>query len=94
MSAEQKEILRLVLDRAILTEDTVKIALYGRPPESGAVTDSNGGRCQMGERLPGLPSQSAFLWDNLLLETRRAARGQTKITISAWQVAKNCEVTG
>lgn len=31
----QKELLRLVLHRAVLSPDKIKIALYGRPPEIG-----------------------------------------------------------
>ena len=50
---KQKELLRLVIHKAILTQDTVKIALYGRPPEIGTVMKTNGARCQMGEWLPG-----------------------------------------
>jgi len=80
---KQKEHLRLVLREAILTEDTVKIALYARPPEMGTMTKSDGARCQMGEWLPGLPSQSALLWDLLPIGIKRIARGQTKIAVSA-----------
>ena len=32
---KQKELLRLVLHKAILSPDYVKMALYGRPPEIG-----------------------------------------------------------
>ena len=33
-------------------------------------------------RFPGLPSQSALLWDRLVLEIKRIARGKTKTTVS------------
>jgi hypothetical protein len=44
---------------------------------------SDGARCQMGEWLPGLPSESALLWDRLALTIKRIERGQTRITVSA-----------
>jgi hypothetical protein len=74
--------MRLILHRAILGPDYAKMALYGRPPEIGPVAEGEA-RFQALKWLPGLPSQSAILWDNLILKTRRAARGQMKITISA-----------
>ena len=49
----QKEVLMLVFHKAILTEDTVKIASYIRPPEIGTVMKADGARCQMWEWLPG-----------------------------------------
>jgi site-specific DNA recombinase len=75
---KQKELLRLVLHKAILTEDTVKIALYGRPPEIGMVMKASGARCQMGDWLPGLVSQSAILWDIAGIAAKRIARGQVR----------------
>lgn len=32
---QQKELVRLVLHKAVLSEEEIKIALYGRPPEEG-----------------------------------------------------------
>jgi hypothetical protein len=32
---QQKELLKLALHKAILAPDSIKIALYGRPPEQG-----------------------------------------------------------
>jgi site-specific DNA recombinase len=36
---EQKELMRLVLHKAILGPDSLKIGLYGRPPEAGQVQE-------------------------------------------------------
>lgn len=57
----QKGLPRLMSRKATLTEDTLRTALYGRPPEIGMVMKASGARCQMGKWLPGLPSQSAIL---------------------------------
>ena len=57
---KQKELLRLVLHKAILSEDTVKIALYGRPPEIRSAIKPDEPRRQMGEWLPGQMSQSVI----------------------------------
>jgi hypothetical protein len=37
---QQKELLRLVLHKAVLAADSIKIALYGRPPETGLLSVS------------------------------------------------------
>jgi hypothetical protein len=58
---KQKEILRLVVHKTVLTEDTLKIALYGRSPEIRPAMKSDGARCQMGEWLPGQMSESVVL---------------------------------
>ncbi len=34
-SHQQKELVRLVLHKAVLSEEKIKIALYGRLPEEG-----------------------------------------------------------
>jgi hypothetical protein len=36
---QQKELVRLVLHKAVLSEEEIKIALYGRPPEEGRFTE-------------------------------------------------------
>jgi hypothetical protein len=36
-SHKQKELLRLVAHKTVMTEDTLKIALYGGPPGIGPV---------------------------------------------------------
>jgi len=35
---QQKELLSLVLHKAILAPDSIKIALYGRPPDTGLLS--------------------------------------------------------
>jgi hypothetical protein len=79
---EQKEPLRLMVHKAVLTEDTVKIALCGRPPEIGPVLKPAEARCQMGEWLPGQMSESAVLWDRFALEINRVVGGHLTITVS------------
>ena len=50
----QKELLRLVLHRAVLSPESIKIALYGRPPDIGLFTqDAPETRCQAANWLPG-----------------------------------------
>ena len=50
----QKELLRLVLHKAILAPDNMKIALYGRPPEIGLFSTSESDRfAQTSTWLPG-----------------------------------------
>jgi len=58
---EQKEMLRLVPHKAIMTEDTVRIALYGRPPEIRPAMKPTEARCQMGEWLPEQEDSRTFL---------------------------------
>jgi hypothetical protein len=78
---QQKELMRLVLHKAILGPDYLKIGLYGRPPELGPLSKGEP-RSQTFDWLPGLPSQSAILWDRLAIRIRRIARGQMKIAVS------------
>lgn len=78
----QKELMRLVLHKAILGPGYMRMALYGRPPEVGALHEGDS-RFQTLDWLPGLPSQSALLWDCLAIGIQRVARGQTRITVSA-----------
>jgi len=52
---QQKDLLRLVLHKAILGPDYVKIALYGRPPEIGPLSEAEP-RFQTLEWLPGQDS--------------------------------------
>jgi hypothetical protein len=85
---KQKKLLRLVVHKAVLTEDTVKIALYGRHPEIGPILKPAEARCQMGEWLPGQMSESVVLWDMTCLLTPQAtsasrdhtARNETNVT--------------
>ena len=54
---QQKELLRLVLSRAVLGPDSIKIALYGRPPETGLLSVSESEiRSQTAIWLPGQDS--------------------------------------
>lgn len=57
-----KDLLRLVLHKAILGPDCVRIAIYGRLPEIGSVSDGDS-RFQTLEWLPGQMSESVALWD-------------------------------
>ena len=78
--------MRLVGCNAVLTEDTLKIVLYGRPPEIGPLTKPAEARCQMGKWLPGQMSESAILWDSLGLENERS--GSIGIRESCLEVHK------
>jgi hypothetical protein len=68
----------LVLHKAILGRDYMKMALYGRPPEIGPLSESES-RFQTFDWLPELVSQSAILWDLLALEFKHLAGGRVKI---------------
>ena len=71
---KQKELLRLVLHKAILSPDYVKMALYGRPPEIGplATAEPHSGTCNW---LLGQVSQGAVLWNTVTLPKDRSANG-------------------
>lgn len=73
--------MQLVLHRAILECDYLKIGLYGRPPEVWPLTEEEP-RSQIFNWLPGQMSQSVILWDHLALRIKRIGRGQTKIAVS------------
>lgn len=54
---EQRELLRLVMHRAVLSPDSIKIALYGRPPETGLLSICESEiRSQTAFWLPGTDS--------------------------------------
>ena len=75
---QQKELMRQVLHKAILGPNYVKIALYGRPPEVGPLAEAQR-RFQTFKWPPGLPSQSAVLWDCLAVRIKRVARGRKEV---------------
>ena len=54
--------MRLILHKAILGPDYVKIALYGRPPEIGPFSEAQK-RFQTSDWLPWQMSESVVLWD-------------------------------
>jgi hypothetical protein len=76
---EQKELMRLVLHKAILGPDYMKMALYGRPPAIGPLSGSES-RFQTFDWLPGLVSQSAILWDIVRIKAKRIARGHVRLS--------------
>jgi hypothetical protein len=80
---QQKELMRLVLHKAILRPDYMKMALYRRPPAIGPLSVSES-RFQTFDWLPGLVSESAIVWDTVRATTKRIARGH--VTLSALQV--------
>lgn len=52
----QKELLRLILHKAVLAPDSIKVALYGRPPETGLLSICESEiRSQIATWLPHLP---------------------------------------
>jgi site-specific DNA recombinase len=54
---QQKELLGLVLHKAVLAPDSIKIALYGRPPETGLLPGTESEmRSRMVNWLPGQDS--------------------------------------
>jgi hypothetical protein len=63
---QQKELMRLVLHKAILGPDYVKMALYGRPPKIAPLAEPQR-RFQTFKWLPGLVSESVVLWDSIPL---------------------------
>ena len=54
---KQKELMRLVLHKAILGPDYLRIGLYGRPPELRPLSKGES-RSQTFDRLPGQMSES------------------------------------
>jgi hypothetical protein len=67
---QQKELTRLVLHKAILGSDYLKIGLYGRPSEVRPIAEGEP-RSQTFDWLPGQMSESAILWDLSGLVIRR-----------------------
>ena len=59
---KQKELLRLILHKAILSPDYVKMALYGRPPEIGPLATAEP-RSQICNWLLGQVSQGVVLME-------------------------------
>ena len=49
---QQKELLSLALHKAVLAPDSIKIALYGRPPETGLLSSVSEIRSQTPIWLP------------------------------------------
>ena len=79
---QQKELLRLVLHKAILAPDSMKMALYGRQPETELFSPCESAvRSQTPTWLPGLVSQSVLLWDQSRIEMKRVARGHMRISL-------------
>ncbi len=72
---QQRELMRLVLYKAVVSHDHMELALYGRPPELSEMTQ-NTARFQTSDWLPGLVSQSVLLWDRVRLAASRSARGR------------------
>ena len=59
---QQKELLRLVLHKAVLAPDSIKIALYGRPPKTGLLSISESEmHSQMATWLPFVDSYRTFI---------------------------------
>ena len=79
---QQKELLRLVLHKVVLSQDKIRIALYGRPHEIGQLNLSESGeRPQIAAWLPRLLSQSVLLWDGMRLKLERIAKGHTRMIL-------------
>lgn len=79
---QQKELLKLVLHRVVLSQDKIRIALYGRPHEIGQLNLSESGeRPQIAAWLPRLLSQSVLLWDGMRLKLERIAKGHTRMIL-------------
>jgi hypothetical protein len=53
---QQKELLSLVLNKAVLSEGQIKIALHGKPPEIGQYVSESGIRSRIPTWLPGQDS--------------------------------------
>ena len=76
---QQREAVKLVVNRVELASDSMKMALYGRVAAVGPV--SEGARSGILEWLRGLVSQSAVLWDTARLRVKRVAKGHTRLTL-------------
>ena len=76
---KQKELLRLVLHKAILSPDYVKMALFGRPPDIGplATAEPRSVTCNW---LLGQVSQGVVVWDRVAVVMKRIARGQIRLS--------------
>jgi hypothetical protein len=77
---QQKELMRLVLHKAILGPDYLKIGLYGRRPELGPLSKGEP-RSQTFDWLPGQMSQSVVLWDICVIAVKRDVRGKMRIAL-------------
>jgi hypothetical protein len=69
----------IVLHKAILGPDKLKMGLYGRPPEVKQLHEGDS-RFQRLDWLPGLVSQSAILWDIVRITAKRIARGRVRLS--------------
>lgn len=54
---QQKELMRLVLHKAVVSHDHMELALYGKPPELSEVTQEMA-RSETSNWLPGLDSNA------------------------------------
>ena len=78
----RKDLIRLVLHKAILSPDCMKMALYGHPPEIGPSSVSVPElRSQTPTWLPGVVSQSVVLWDEVGLEVAPGAKGRSELSL-------------
>lgn len=70
---QQKELLRLMLQEAVVSGERLELALYAKPHQ---VNDDNSGvgRSETSNWLPGLASQSVVLWDRVCLEGNEGRR--------------------
>ena len=77
---QQKELMRLVLHKAVVSHNHMELALYGKPPELSHMTQG-AARSQTSDWLPGLVSQSVILWDRVCLEWTRIAKGRLTVRL-------------
>ncbi len=78
---EQKELLRLVLHKAILGPDYVKMALYGRPPEIGPLATAEP-RSETLNWLLGQVSQSVLLLHSVGIKATPGLRGRYAMAVT------------
>ncbi|MFH1312652.1 MAG: hypothetical protein ABIJ00_05440 [Candidatus Eisenbacteria bacterium] len=71
---QQKELMRLVLHKAILGPDCLKLGIYGRPPEVRQLAEGDS-RFQIFKWLAGQMSESVVLWNVVGIVAKRMMRG-------------------
>ena len=79
---QQKKLFRLVVHKAIVSEESLELALYGKPPQLSEMAQG-AARSGTSNWLPGLVSQSAVLWDRVYLERTRMAKGRANVRLLA-----------
>ena len=88
----QKDLIRSVMHKALLSRDNIKIALYGRQADIGHFATEGAQenpRCETSKWLPDLVTESVTLCDNARLNIRHELKGHTKIGLFNTSIVVN-----